>query len=91
LLLSIEDDDRYVWGLVVRDKEYAVVYTPDLERFRALVRAGRLPGRVGEEGGIGGSDVYLDELSPHHLEMILAADENLFVWDDPYVMRRVAR
>jgi len=78
-------------GLVVRDREYAVVYAPDLERFRALVRDGLLPGRIGEGGEIGGGDVYLGKLSPDHLEMILAADGAFFEWDDPYVMRRVAR
>ncbi len=90
LLVSIEDDDRYVWGLLVRDGDYAVLYGPEIGKFRALVTEGKLPGRIGSNGD--DNNVYLGKLQPEHVEMILAGDVGvLFDWDDPYVFHRVAR
>jgi len=92
LFISVEEDDRYYWGLVIRDEDTAVFYSPDVGRFRELVRAGTLPGTLGEESDYAAADVFLGKLDEQHLEIIFGSENgNLFVWDEPYVIRRVAR
>ena len=92
LFISVEDDGAYFWGLVVRDQDYVVLYAPEIDRFRDMVNEGRLPGRIGDESDLAGSDVYLGKLAPEHLDLILSDDAGtLFAWDRPYVLRRVSR
>lgn len=91
-LISMEDDDRYVWFLAIEteDEDSLVVYAPNAARFRALIEEGKLPGPAVE--GKSGGDVYLGRLEPEHLETIFADDSGtFFVWQEPYIFRRVAR
>ncbi len=91
-LISIEDEDRYLWLLAVEteDEDYLVLYAPDVAKFHALVEEGKLPGH--NAGAKSGSDVYLDRLGPEHLETIFADESGtFFAWQKPYILRRVAR
>ena len=88
----MEDDDRYVWLLAIEteDEDSLVVYAPDAAKFRALIEEGKLPGPDAE--GKSGGDVHLGRLEPEHLETIFGGDSGvLFVWQEPYILRRVAR
>ena len=91
-LISMEDEDRYVWFLAVEtdDEDYLVLHAPDVAKFRALVEEGKLPGR--DVKGKSGGDAFLGRLEPEHLETIFGGDSGvLFVWQEPYILRRVAR
>ncbi len=93
MLISIRDwlhdEERYIWGLAVAgDDDLLVVYEPNKSKFRDLIKDGTLPGTVEGESG----NVYLGRLEAEHLEMIIGSDDgSFFVWDEPWVLRRVAR
>ncbi len=78
---------RYFWACIKRDGKQAVVWLPDAAKFKALVRAGKLPGTIEED-----RDVILGNLEPGHLSLIAGEQEGvLFSWDEPIVFLRFAR
>lgn len=91
-----EEEDKtkkYTWGRIVKEDRVALVYVPDDRKFVELVRAGVLPGTVGDGGDPkpgGRPDVHLDVLDSSHLDRIVSkTNDLLFVWDDPMVYMRV--
>ena len=77
------DDERYFWGRIIRRKRQAVLWTPDVKKFHALVEEGVLPGEID------GDDVTLGTLSSNHMEWIMSeTNAFLFEWADPLVLRK---
>ncbi len=89
MLLSIRDDEardgvRYEWARGKIDADQLVVWLPDKDAFRTLVRDGKLKGRVE------GSDVFFDTLSSADIAALAAGTLGVpFMWDEPLVFRRL--
>ena len=89
VFINIENEDdqgntRYVWGRVKKKGRLVLLWAPDLEKIKALVNAGDLPGRVDN------GDVILDPLSPSQMKRLTAPDkELLFDWEEPLVLIRM--
>jgi hypothetical protein len=83
---SIRDQDetnknRYIWARIKKEERSAILWGPDVNKFKALVRAGKIPGAVD------GSDVVLGNLASNHLEVITSETNGvLFYWDEPFVL-----
>lgn len=76
---------RYLWGRLVKDENTMLFWLPRVEKFRQLVEAGVLPGKVDEDG-----DVLLTELAPQELAIIASEDLGvLFEWENPTILRRL--
>ncbi len=74
---------RWMWGRIELSGKRLIVWLPEVERFTPLITSGRLPGLVE------GSDVFLGDLKPEHLEIIMSgAEGTLFDWEDPFVLTR---
>ncbi|MBM4142681.1 MAG: hypothetical protein FJ225_03675 [Lentisphaerae bacterium] len=75
------NENRYVWARIEKKARLAILWGPDVKKFKALVQDGRLPGEVD------GSDVVLGSLTSNHLALI-ASETNgvLFYWDEPFVL-----
>jgi hypothetical protein len=89
LFANVHDEDakreRYSWGRIKLEGDQVIVWVPDLEKFRALVRDGKLKGRLE------GDDVALEPLTPADLKALSSGALGLpLAWDKPYVFRRVA-
>ena len=81
-----EDSGLYTWVKVAKDGGQIVVWDPDVEKFRALVKDGKLPGKIDDK------NVVLDELDPEHVQMITSSAEGvLFDWENPAVLIRVVK
>ena len=90
LFANVRDDSvtpaRYTWGRIRLEGDQAIVWEPDLEKFRALVRAGKLKGQLD------GDSVALEALSPDDVQALTSGALGLpLAWDKPLVLRRVAR
>lgn len=90
ILASLEDDyegePRYLWGAIRRRGEQILQLDPDRTKFRALVEAGTLPGRLD------GEDVYLGPLEAEHVTLILSGAHGfLFTFDNFGVATRITR
>ena len=89
-LMEYESDDAegagYPWGIARQGDDQILILLPDVGKFRALVEAGDLPGRVD------GEDVYLESLELEHLARILS-DEHPFLFevDEFAAATRIAR
>jgi hypothetical protein len=68
---------------VEKGENHLMLWSPNVEQFKILVRDGRLPGRVTDDG------VELGELSPEQLRMINDPTSNLLNWADPAVFVRI--
>ncbi|MEY2880177.1 MAG: hypothetical protein RLZZ15_2557 [Verrucomicrobiota bacterium] len=77
----------YLWARLRRDTDQILVWFPDAERFAALVRAGKLAGKVD------GTDVILEAPTAAQLAALVAGELGpVFDTDaSPAVLRRVAR
>ncbi|MGV8073023.1 MAG: hypothetical protein AB2L11_00465 [Syntrophobacteraceae bacterium] len=81
-----EGDEKvlFVWAPFKRDGNAVVCWTPDVEKFKALGKAGKLPCR--EEN----DDIFLNDLTPEHLKIITSETEcQLYDWRDPLVFIRM--
>jgi hypothetical protein len=74
--VEVEDDEErgYLWGVVRHNGGQILALTPDIEKFRALVESGLLPGRLD------GDNVFLGPLEAEHLALILS-EEHGFLFD----------
>jgi hypothetical protein len=82
-----EGKERYSWTLMKRKDEVVVAWSPELEKFRALVRSGKIEGVAADHG-----DVYLESLSAGTLASILSGDLHLAIeWESPALIRRVKK
>jgi uncharacterized protein YceK len=80
----LEEDsekEEYIWARIIRKKRQAILWSPDVKKFKTLVEEGVLPGTVD------GNDVTLGTLSSNHMEVIMS-DGLLLDWEDPLVMRK---
>ena len=69
---------------VAREGDKLVLWWPEVEAFRELVEAGKLPGKVTD-----GKDVVLDQLSSGQLGLLTSDDSaSLYDWKDPRVLLR---
>lgn len=75
------NQDHYVWARIERKERQAILWAPDVRKFKALVQQGKLPGSV--DAG----DVILGNLESNHLEMITSETNGvLFDWDEPFIL-----
>lgn len=84
------EQTRYFWALINRKGRVITLWAPVVERFCALVRAGKLPGTVGP-GALPGDcgDVTLPQLDANHLELITSETHGLlFDWKSPGMLIR---
>jgi hypothetical protein len=74
----------YAFLRLDRESEKLLMWWPNVDAFKALVEAGKLPGKVTDSG-----DVVLEKLSAENLT-VLSDDESatLWEWKDPGVLRR---
>jgi hypothetical protein len=85
LFASWKEDSSYIWIKVKKDGEKITAWIPDANKFKTLVREGKLPGRIVDNG-----DVYLDDLAPKHVEIITTETEGvLFDWQNPSIAMRL--
>ena len=89
LFANVKDEDKgqirgYVWGRIKNENRQIILWAPDDNRFKELVKAGVLPGKIDND------DVLLDELKPQHLKTITSGERGvLFEWDKPNVFVKV--
>jgi len=65
-----EGGKRFLWGRLKQETRQLTIWLPDVERVKALVAAGKLPGRIDGNG----SDVVLDGLSARQLDAMAAGE-----------------
>jgi hypothetical protein len=89
---DVDGQPRFLWGRIVIDNDRLIFWAPDVDKFRNLVEAGKLPGNLLGADGEKSGNVYLTELSPEHYALITSEDEGVLLeWDSPGVAIRVAR
>jgi hypothetical protein len=89
--LTEEEEDGeappgYFWGRIKNDGNSIILWEPEINKFRALVREGILPGEAKKSGKNNEheSDVILGELTADHLQIIMSGEKGvLFDWDKP--------
>lgn len=75
------EDDLYVWGRIEKEKRSALIWLPDVAKFKALIESGTLPGVTN------GSNVILGDLSTNDFDNICSDSKQvLFDWDKPLVL-----
>jgi hypothetical protein len=78
----------YSWSLVrINNEDDMLVWAPNVDKFRTLVRSGKLKGQARDN-----ESVYLEEL-PDEMLAAIGNDtaEGLFAWQNPITLRRVKR
>lgn len=79
-----QEKEQYFWGLFKNEDRQIVLWLPDVEEFRNLVKDGKMPGEIQ------GDNVMLGDLESTHLEMIISEDSGLlFDWKNPLVFMRI--
>jgi hypothetical protein len=87
LFANLKEKEFYTWAKAKKEKDRIIAWVPDLEKLRALVKEGKLPGKIDNN-----SDIYLDDLAPEHVQMITSESEGvLFDWENPGVAIRTAK
>ena len=77
---------RYVWGKINKDDKTIVIWAPNIEMFRELVNAKKLPGEIKNK------DVYLETLKDEHLKFIMSEKNSLlFQLNKPAVFYRLSK
>jgi len=78
------DKQLYIWGKIRKEGKEAVVWGTDTGKFRDLVNAGKLPGKIKDK------DVYLEALNEEQRKFI-ESEENalLFNLNHPSVFYRL--
>jgi hypothetical protein len=75
------NENRYTWARIEKKERLAILWGPDVKKFKTLVRDGMIPGKVD------GSDVVLGSLASNHLALITSETNGvLFNWDEPFVL-----
>jgi hypothetical protein len=75
------DDTSWQFGRILKKSRQMVIFLPDVERFQALVKSGKLPGKVEEHSA------SLETLSPEQLALIQSdAGGMLWNWEDPLIL-----
>jgi hypothetical protein len=70
----------YLWGRIKNEDRQIIVWLPDENIFRQMVKDSVLAGKLD------GDDVLLGELKPQHLKIVKSGEKGvLFDWDKPAV------
>ena len=75
--------ELFQWARVKKGDNYLIMWSPNVEQFKILIKDGKLPGKVTEDG------VLLDELKPEAIEMIDDPSTNLLEWKEPDIFIRI--
>ena len=90
MFVNLKDDEkenRFIWGRIKKDASQIIVWPPDASKISEMVKAGSLPGTVGEDG-----DVTLGDLKAEHLSLIKSDDKGiLFDWTEPIILIRLSK
>lgn len=75
---------RYAWARIRREGSVLIAWIPDVERFKAACRDGRLPCREQDE------HVVLVDPSAAHVKVLASSEAAPFYrWDEPVVLMRL--
>ena len=75
--------ELFHWARVEKGDNYLIMWSPNVEQFKILIKNGKLPGEVTEDS------VVLGELKPETIEMIDDPSVNLLEWKDPDIFIRI--
>jgi hypothetical protein len=75
--------ELFHWARVEKGENYLIMWSPNVEQFKALIKDGKLPGKVTEDG------MLLGELKLETIEMIDDPSTNLLNWKDPNIFIRI--
>ena len=75
--------ELFHWARVKKGDNYLVMWSPNVEQFKILIKDGKLSGKVTE------GSVVLDELKPEIIEMIDDPSANLLKWKEPDIFIRI--
>ena len=75
--------ELFQWARVKKGDNYLIMWSPNVEQFKILIKDGTLPGKVTEDG------VLLDELKSETIEMIDDPSANLLKWKEPDIFIRI--
>lgn len=75
--------ELFQWARVEKGDNYLIMWSPNVEQFKILIKDQKLPGKVTEDG------VVLDELNPEIIQMIDDPSANLIEWKEPDVFIRI--
>jgi len=89
VFVNITDEDkpdRYLWARLKNDDGEAILWIPDVDKIKALVREGKLPGKVDDD-----RNVQLGTLSEEQTKRLTSDDNGvLYDWENPLVFRRMS-
>ena len=87
LIANIKGDekaDHYVWILLKIEGRKIVIWSPNSDRFKQLIQAGKI------EGTIKNKNVFLEGLLSEQLRMLISSSESGAInWDDPGMLFRL--
>lgn len=88
IFANVRDDangkPRFFWGPIKQEENQILAWRPDVAKFKALGKNGKLPSREDD------NDIFLDHLTPEQLKVITSQSEGvLFEWNDPLVFIRI--
>lgn len=89
---NVDGQPRYLWGRIELDGNKILLWEPDIPRFKTLIEAGKIPGKIEESEGFGGGNIYLGELTREHYKIITSGSEGVLVdWENPVILIRFPR
>ncbi len=87
------DDDGYLFARIKKSGNTITMWDPDVDKIRALVTDGTLPGTIkGSSNGVeSNGNVVLGKLSAEHLKIITSGDRGILLdWENPIFLRRLS-
>ena len=75
--------ELFHWARVKKGDNYLIMWSPNVEQFKILIKNGKLPGEVTEDS------VVLGELKPEAIEMVDDPSANLLEWKEPDIFIRI--
>jgi hypothetical protein len=76
----------YLWGRIKNEDRQIIVWLPDENMFKQMVKESVFPGMLDGDG------VLLEELTPRHLKLITTSEKGvLFEWDKPAVFVKMGK
>ena len=75
--------ELFHWARVKKGDNSLIMWSPNVEQFKILIKNGKLPGEVTEDS------VVLGELKPETIKMIDDPSANLLNWKEPDIFIRI--
>lgn len=75
--------ELFHWARVKKGDNYLIMWSPNVEQFKVLIKDRKLPGKVTE------GSVVLGELRPEAIEMFDDPSANLLKWKEPDIFVRI--